>query len=114
MREKTILEVFHKQVAKYQDRAMLLSKTNDQYEALSWNFVADEVKALALGLISLGVKSEKKVALMMTTQAYWPIWDLSIMAARGINVPIYPTNRGTQVAHIINDSQAEILILVSF
>lgn len=113
MRDKTVLEVFHRQVTKYQDRAMLLSKTNDKYEALSWNFVADEVKALALGLISLGVQSGEKVALMMTTQAYWPIWDLSILAARGINVPIYPTNKGTQVAHIINDSQAEILILGS-
>ena len=110
---KSISSVFQAQVKKFGDREMLLEKRDGVYQPKSWNQVAKEVKDLSLGLVSLGVKPQDRVALMMTTQGNWVISDLAILSAAAVNVPIYPTNRGPQIAHILNDSKAEIVILGS-
>ena len=71
------------------------------------------MKSLSLGLVSLGVQQKDRVALMMNTQGNWAISDLAILSAGAVNVPIYPTNKGQQIAHIINDAGAEIIIVGS-
>ena len=109
----SIASVFHTQVQKYGDRAMLMEKEDGVYQAKSWREVAGEVKDLSLGLMSLGVAPKDRVALMMTTQANWAISDLAILSAAAVNVPVYPTNKGEQIAHILNDSQAAVIILGS-
>ena len=113
MSNPNIVEIFHQQAAKYQDRAMFLSKRDGAYQPISWKETAKEVKLLALGLSVLAVNPGDSVGLLMATQVHWPIWDLSILAARGINVPIYSTNKGPQVAHIINNSGSRILVVGS-
>ncbi|MDW7673981.1 MAG: long-chain fatty acid--CoA ligase [Bacillota bacterium] len=110
---KSISSVFQAQVKKYGDRTMLMEKTNGVYEPKSWREVADAVIKLSQGLNSLGIKPKDRVALMMTTQGNWAISDLAILASGAINVPIYPTNKGTQIAHILIDSASEIIIVGS-
>ncbi|MBS4032592.1 MAG: long-chain fatty acid--CoA ligase [Clostridiales bacterium] len=106
----SIVSVFHTQVQKYGDRALLMEKVDGVYQPKSWREVADEVKNLSLGLMSLGVAPKDRVALMMTTQANWAISDLAILSAAAVNVPVYPTNKGEQIAHILNDSEAAVII----
>lgn len=101
---------FHTQAAKYGKRAMLKEKVNGKYQDISWEEAAENVRALSMGLQSLGVKPGDRVALMMKTQANWAISDLAILSAAAVNVPIYPTNKGMQISHIINDSGSEIAI----
>jgi long-chain acyl-CoA synthetase len=108
--QKSIVSVFQTQVKKYGERDMLLEKTGGVYRGKSWNQVAQEVRNLSLGLVALGVERKDRVALMMTTQANWAVSDLAILSADAVNVPIYPTNRGQQIAHIVNDAGAQILI----
>lgn len=110
---KSINSVFQTQVKKYGNRTMLMEKFNGIYQSKSWLEVSEEVTKLSQGLNSLGVKPGDRVALMMTTQANWAISDLAILSAAAINVPIYPTNKGPQIAHILNDSAAEIIIVGS-
>lgn len=105
----TINEIFQAQAEKYGDRAMLLQKTAGAYRPQSWNEVAGRVRELALGLHALGVRPGERVGLMMTTQADWVISDLGILGAGAVNVPIYPTNKAAQVAHILNDSGSAVI-----
>jgi long-chain acyl-CoA synthetase len=106
----SVISVFHTQVRKYGDRALLMEKADGVYQTKSWREVAEEVRDLSLGLMSLGVAPKDRVALMMTTQANWAISDLAILSAAAVNVPVYPTNKGEQIAHILNDSQATVII----
>ena len=107
----SINSVFQTQVKKYGDRDMILEKQNDVYKPKTWNEVAAEVENLSLGLVALGVQPKDRVALMMTTQGNWMISDLAILSADAINVPVYPTNKGMQIAHILNDSHAQNIIV---
>lgn len=105
----TINTIFQAQAQKYGDRDMLLEKVNGTYSPLSWREVALQVRELALGLHALGVQPGECVALMMSTQANWVIADLAILGAGAVNVPIYPTNKAHQVAHILNDSVSSVI-----
>lgn len=109
----SIVSAFHAQVRKYGERDMLLEKVSGAYLGRSWKQVAGEVKEFSLGLVALGVQPQDRVALMMTTQANWAISDLAILSAAAVNVPIYPTNKGEQIAHIINDAGAAVMIVGS-
>jgi long-chain acyl-CoA synthetase len=111
--QKSIVSVFLTNVKKYGDRDMLLEKTGDVFQGKSWNQVAKEVRQLSLGLAALGVEPKDRVGLMMTTQRNWAISDLAILSAGAINVPIYPTNKGLQIAHIVKDAGIQVLILGS-
>jgi long-chain acyl-CoA synthetase len=110
---KSIVSVFHAQVKKYGDREWLREKKDGVYQGKSWNEIAVEVREMSLGLVALGVEPKHRVALMMTTQRNWAVCDLAILSAGAVNVPIYPTNKGQQIAHIVNDAGVEILIVGS-
>ncbi len=107
---QSICSVFQVQYKKYGDRVFLMEKLGGMYKPRSWNQVAQQVQELSLGLVSLGVEPKDRVALMMTTQANWAVSDLAILHAAAVNVPIYPTVKAAQIAHIINDSGSAILI----
>ncbi len=109
----SIVSLFQAQVKKYGDRAMLMEKAEGAYKSFSWNEVEAEVRVLSMGLNSLGVQEGDRVALMMTTQANWAVSDLAILSSAAVNVPVYPTLKGAQIAHIVNDSAAQIIIVGS-
>jgi long-chain acyl-CoA synthetase len=50
----------------------------------------EQVKHVALGLVSLGLKRGEKVGVFAHPSSQWVISDLGIMMAGGITVPIFP------------------------
>ncbi|AVX19481.1 long-chain acyl-CoA synthetase [Carboxydocella sporoproducens DSM 16521] len=113
MYHQTTIGLFHQQLPKYINKPLFLTKKEGKYQPVTWKEAAEEVQLFTLGLLALDTNPGDRIGLMMTTQYFWPLWDLAIIAARAINVPIYPTNKGPQVAHIINDSGSKILIVGS-
>lgn len=72
---------------------------------------ATQVEEVAKGLIATGLEPGDRVALMSSTRYEWPLIDYAIWAAGGVTVPIYETSAAEQVAWIMEDSEARILIL---
>ncbi|QCQ91528.1 AMP-dependent synthetase/ligase [Rhodococcus sp. SGAir0479] len=72
---------------------------------------ADQVTAVAKGLIARGVQPGDRVALMSATRYEWQLLDYAIWAAGGVTVPIYETSSAEQVRWILEDSAAIGLIV---
>ena len=72
---------------------------------------ADQVTAVAKGLIARGVQPGDRVALMSATRYEWPLLDYAIWSAGGVTVPIYETSSAEQVRWILEDSGAIGLIV---
>jgi long-chain acyl-CoA synthetase len=72
---------------------------------------ADEVTALAKGLIAAGIAAGDRVALMSRTRYEWTVIDYAIWAAGATTVPIYETSSAEQVEWILSDSGARALIV---
>jgi long-chain acyl-CoA synthetase len=67
---------------------------------------AEEVMALAKGLVAAGIGAGDRVALMSHTRYEWTLIDYAIWTAGGVAVPIYETSSAEQVEWILSDSGA--------
>jgi long-chain acyl-CoA synthetase len=73
-------------------------------------FIA-RVRAVALGLSSLGVRKGDRVALLSENRPDWSVVDLAILSLGAVNVPIYTTQAPDQVRFILEDSGARLLFV---
>ncbi len=76
----------------------------------SWREVADQVRAVAAGLIALGVAPGDPVAIMSPTRAGWTIADLAILAAAGVTVPLYETDSAQRCAWVLGNTRPSTVI----
>jgi long-chain acyl-CoA synthetase len=72
---------------------------------------ADDVTALAKGLMAAGIAAGDRVALMSRTRYEWTVVDYAIWSAGATTVPIYETSSAEQVEWILTDSGAHALIV---
>ena len=72
---------------------------------------ADDVTALAKGLMAAGIAAGDRVALMSRTRYEWTLIDYAIWSAGATTVPIYETSSAEQVEWILTDSDAHALIV---
>ncbi|WP_328770940.1 AMP-dependent synthetase/ligase [Streptomyces sp. NBC_00286] len=77
------------------------------------NAFADEVLALAKGLIGEGLMPGDRIAIMARTTYEWTLLDFAAWAAGLVTVPIYPTSSLFQTRWILQDSGAVALAVES-
>src|ERR1700722_8387767 len=69
---------------------------------------AAQIRAAALGLISLGVQAGDRVSIFSATRYEWAILDLAILSIGAVTVPIYETSSAEQVRWVLQDSAAVV------
>ena len=72
---------------------------------------ADEVRAVARGLVAAGIGPGDRVALMSATRYEWTVLDYAIWWAGGVVVPVYETSSAEQVEWILGDSGAVAIVV---
>jgi len=72
---------------------------------------ADEVTAVAKGLIAAGLQAGDRVAVMSKTRYEWTVVDFAVFTAGGVVVPIYETSSAEQVQWILSDSGARAIFV---
>jgi long-chain acyl-CoA synthetase len=74
---------------------------------------ADQVVAVARGLVAAGVQRGDRVALLSRTRYEWTLIDYAILAAGAATVPIYETSSAEQISWILSDSGAVAAVVES-
>ncbi|MGC4932489.1 AMP-dependent synthetase/ligase [Gordonia sp. DT30] len=74
---------------------------------------ADEVDAVAKGLIASGVAPGDRVAILSSTRYEWTVLDYAIWRAGAVTVAIYETSATDQVRYIVENSGTSLLIVES-
>lgn len=98
--------VFFAKAAELGDRPFLWAKREGAWKAVTWKQAAEHVRALAQGLIALGVQPGDRLMLVSENRPEWAIADLAVMSAGAITVPAYTTNTPGDHLHILNNSGA--------
>ncbi len=80
------------------------------WESLTWQQTHTKVFDLAAGLIDLGVQPEHRVAIVCSTRVEWMLADLAIMCAGAATTTVYPSTEAADVAFIVSDSGAQVVI----
>ncbi|HET7530162.1 MAG TPA: AMP-dependent synthetase/ligase [Mycobacteriales bacterium] len=90
----------------YPDTVVFDRKVDGAWQPVTAKNFAEEVKALAAGLIASGVGAGDRVALMSATRYEWTLIDYAIWTAGAVTVPIYETSSAEQIEWILSDSGA--------
>jgi long-chain acyl-CoA synthetase len=79
------------------------------WQSLTWQQAAERVRALAAGLVSLGVTLEQRVAIASTTRVEWILADFGINCAGAAATTVYPTSSEEDTVFILADSGSRVL-----
>ena len=109
----SVVSLFNSQSDVLKDDPYLWKKSNDKYIFLTWQETKEQVKAIAQGLINLGILKGDRVVVLSENRPEWQIADLAIMSIGAITVPAYTTSTTNDYKHIINHSEARCLIVSS-
>jgi len=104
-----LLELYKYEYASIAD--VFNTKHNGQWIHYSAQDYIDYSRNISLGLLAMGVKKGTKIATVMVNSPEWNFFDMGIMQAGAVAVPVYPTISGDNYRYILNDVQAEYLII---
>ncbi|WP_413450690.1 AMP-dependent synthetase/ligase [Georgenia phoenicis] len=85
------------------------SSLGTRFVPVSVQTFAEEVTAVAKGLIGLGVEAGDRVAIMAHTSYEWTLLDFAAWSAGAVPVPIYETSSAEQAEWIVSNSGARVV-----
>lgn len=94
------------------DDASALHELRDDgtWDSMSWSEFWTKIRRVGKGLMSLGLQPGASVAIVGKNRPDWVICQHGINAAQGIPAPLYTTLLTDQIAYIVDNAQAKIVI----
>jgi long-chain acyl-CoA synthetase len=109
MSERSILEIFRRDVAVEKDRHCALYRPGE-VRWFSTGEMLERTAALAQGLARLGVGSGDRVMLISENRPEWHMVDLAVLDLGAVDVPVYTTLTSTQIAFQVRDSGSRVAV----
>ncbi len=86
-------------------------KVNGEWKKWTFESFKKHAYALAAGMIGEGLQSGDRIALLANNRPEWNIVDFGAQLCGVIMVPVYPTIAEADLAFILNDSGAKIVVV---
>jgi long-chain acyl-CoA synthetase len=93
------------------DREAYRYPVGEEWRSMTWRQAGERIKAIAAGLLSLGLDREDRVGILCNTRVEWLIADLGIMCAGGATTTVYPSSTAEESAYILADSETRYAIV---
>src|SRR5258705_12535785 len=93
------------------DREAYRYPVGEQWRSMTWRQSGERIRAIAAGLLSLGLDREDRVGILCNTRVEWLLVDLGIMSAGGATTTVYPSSTAEECAYILADSGARYAII---
>jgi long-chain acyl-CoA synthetase len=104
---KSIIGTFEETVQKRgSNPAARYREAGDRWVTKTWLDMDKERKALAAGLLQLGLQPKERVNVLSGTTYRWMLADLAIQSCAGECVAIYQSNLPHECEYIVNDCRA--------
>jgi long-chain acyl-CoA synthetase len=107
----TINRMFLTTVRRYGERPALLYRQDGRYQPITYGELAAQVRQFAAGLAGLGLRAGDRVALLAENRPEWAVADLAVLSLGAVDVPMFTSLPAPQVAFIVADSGAAVLIV---
>src|SRR4051812_5914521 len=111
MRASTIHAFFETAARQPERPALRFRSSPGTWTSMPWSKYATEVRRVARGLLSLGVKAGDRVAICGSNRFEWLLADLGALAAGAVPAPSYPTPPPAQAAYAPGPSEARAAIM---
>src|SRR5215469_2333541 len=107
----TLNDLFSRVAAAKNPRAILWQDESGNWQPISSDQIYHRVRTLSEVFISWGAKKGDRIALVAENRWEWAIADFAILAMNAVNVPVYPTLTGEQIAVLLADADCKIAIV---
>jgi long-chain acyl-CoA synthetase len=109
-KDLTIPKLFYQQVQNFgKDRVAMREKEFGIWRPITWNDYLENVKYLALGLISLGLEEGDKVSMIGDNRPEGLWAEMATLCARGVGVWLFQDCLIDEVRYIIDHSDTKFL-----
>ncbi|GAB2638427.1 AMP-dependent synthetase/ligase [Nocardioides ginkgobilobae] len=92
------------------DAVALRDKHLGVWREWTWAQYWEHVQLAGHALLALGLEPGDRVAIHSENRPEWLVADMGAMAVRAASVGVYPTNPAAEVAYLLEDSGARVLI----
>lgn len=107
---RTIPDRIRERAERDPDRVCMREKRFGIWQDITWREYWENVRLVAHGLAALGVEAGDRVAIHSENRPEWLYTDVGAVALRAISVGLYSTNPPAEVAHLLRDSGARVLV----
>jgi len=87
----------------------LAHREKDSWSDISYPDMGDRVRAIAKGLIAMGVEPGDRVAIFANTSPEWTLADLGATCAGATVACIYHTSSADEAQHILENSESKVV-----
>ncbi len=108
---RTLGELFRRAAQEKPRSDALNYKKNGAWQSISSAEMIRRAENIALGFYALGIRRGDRVALWSANCPEWTLADAGCQFAGIIDVPVYTTLAAAQVAYILKDSGARMLVV---
>jgi long-chain acyl-CoA synthetase len=91
-------------------RVAMRHKSDGRWLEITYAELDATVERIAAGLVRLGVAPGDRVALFAPNMPAWTLCDLAVLSVGAVTVPVYATCTAEQLAAIVEDSGARVLV----
>ncbi|MEK3853721.1 AMP-binding protein [Cytobacillus sp. FSL H8-0458] len=107
---KTFPQLLIKRAYRNGSQVALREKEFGIWNEITYEAFLDKVKNFSLGLASLGLKREDKLAIIGDNRPEWVISELAAQSLGGISVGIYQESLSAELSYIIDNCDATIIV----
>jgi long-chain acyl-CoA synthetase len=107
----TLADLLPRSAELYGSAPAVRYKDGGQWKDQSFEQVRDTVRALALGLVDLGVEKGDKVSILANTRPEWTYVDFAALSIGAVVVPIYQTNSPEECQYVLENSDAKAVVV---
>ena len=106
-----LAEMFFDRAAAHATRPRYRDRTADGWREVTWEKMAEHVRAIAAGLVQLGVEPGDRVTILSGTRAEWMEIDFAILACGAVTVPIYQSSLPAECGYILANSESSVVFV---
>ena len=107
----TINDLFRRVADAANSRAVMWQDEFGQWQPISSDQIYHRVRVLAGAFLAWNAKKGDRIALISENRWEWAVSDFATLAIGAINVPIYPTLTGEQIAVLMQDAGCRIAVV---
>jgi long-chain acyl-CoA synthetase len=107
----TLNDLFCRVAAAGNPRAILWLDKFGQWQPISSDQIYQRVRVLAGAFLGWGAQKGDRIALIAENRWEWAVTDFATLAIGAVDVPIYPTLTGEQVAALVRDAGCRIAVV---
>ena len=106
-----VYRIYEDRASRMGDEPLYTYKENGEWVSKTASETLEDIRAVAKGLLHLGLKKGDGVAFMCHTSYAWDVFDAAVLAVGGVLATVYDTHSAEQIRNIVNNADATLLMV---